>query len=68
MFVTWLLSQEVEEDEGGVTGKKAAKPVTAVQDWVSTFVGDLCVDFQPKKTLSCVCGEQNWYFKPNNDP
>lgn len=72
MFVTWLLSQEVEEGGGVVTGKKAAKPVTAVQDWVSTFAGDLWVDFQPclcrQKTGSCVCGEQYWSFKPNNDP
>ena len=40
-------------DAGGVTGKRAAKPVTAVQDCVST------------RRHACV--HQNRYFKPKRD-
>ena len=67
-------------------GGKAAKPVTAVQDRVSTFAcatvlfwwGTMAFRHltlwhnwiflrRPQKLSSCVCGNNNRYFKPKRD-
>ena len=55
-LIVWLPNRELAVGgEGGVTGEVAAKPITAVQDCVSTFVSEGWLFF--------FCGDQNTYFK-----
>ena len=56
-------------DGGGVKEEIAAKPVTTVQPCVSTFVCEKPLDFlrRPQDISSCVCVNQNRYFKPQHD-
>lgn len=54
---------------GGVTGEKAAKPVTAAQDWVSTFVNVTQLDILKETTeqFSSSVNHENWTQTKSKD-